>query len=88
MFDKLEDLLHRFEEIMNELSEPTAAGDQKRFTALMKEQAELNPIVEAYKEYKKCKQDIEDSVSLLESESDDDMREMLKEELAGAKKRD
>lgn len=87
MFDRLEDLLHRFEEIMNELSEPTAANDQKRFTALMKEQSELNPIVEAYKEYKQCKQDIEDSLSLLESENDEDMREMLKEELNGAKKR-
>ncbi|MBP9996984.1 MAG: peptide chain release factor 1 [Lachnospiraceae bacterium] len=87
MFDKLDDLLRRFEEIMNELSEPGVANDQKRFTALMKEQAELNPIVEAYKEYKQCKQDEEDSVAMLESESDDDMREMLKEELNAAKKR-
>ena len=87
MFDKLEDLLHRYEEIMNELSEPGVANDQKRFTALMKEQAELTPLVEAYKEYRQCKQDVEDSLSLLESESDEDMREMLKEELNTAKKR-
>ena len=37
MFDKLEDLLHRFEEILNELNEPTVTEDQKRFRALMKE---------------------------------------------------
>lgn len=87
MFDRLEDLLRRFEEIMNELSEPGVANDQNRFKKLMKEQSDLTPIVEAYKEYKGCKQDIEDSLLLLESENDEDMREMLKEELSGAKKR-
>lgn len=87
MFDKLEDLLRKFEEIMNELSEPTVADNQERFRALMKEQSDLTPIVNAYKEYKKCNQDIEDSLAMLEGESDSDMREMLKEELASAKKR-
>ena len=87
MFDKLDDLLHRFEEILNELNEPTVTGDQKRFRALMKEQSDLTPIVEAYKEYKKCKETVEDSLLLLDSESDAEMREMLKEELNDAKKR-
>ena len=87
MFDKLEDLLRKFEEIMNELSEPTVADNQERFRALMKEQSDLTPIVNTYKEYKKCNQDIEDSLAMLETESDSDMREMLKEELSGAKKR-
>ncbi len=87
MFDKLEDLLRKFEEIMNELSEPTVADDQERFRALMREQSDLTPIVNAYKEYKKSKQDIEDSLAMLDEESDEDMREMLKEELAGARKR-
>ena len=87
MFDKLEDLLRKFEEIMNELSEPTVADNQERFRGLMKEQSELTPIVNAYKEYKKCNQDIEDSLVMLDEESDEDMREMLKEELAEAKKR-
>lgn len=87
MFDKLEDLLHRFEEILNELNEPTVAENQTRFRALMKEQSDLTPIVEAYKEYKKCNETVEDSLSLLESENDDEMREMLKEELNDAKKR-
>ena len=87
MFDKLEDLLQRFEEVLNELSEPSVTSDQKRFMALMKEQSDLTPIVEAYKEYKQCKQDIEDSLVLLDEETDEDMREMLKEELATAKDR-
>lgn len=87
MFDRLEDILIRFEEIMGELNEPTVTNNQARFRALMKEQSDLTPLVEAYKEYKKCKQDVEDSLSMLEIESDEDMKEMLKEELNGAKKR-
>ena len=87
MFDRLEDILIRFEEILGELGEPTVTNNQERFRALMKEQSDLTPIVEAYKEYKKSKQDIEDSLALLNEESDEDMREMLKEELNGAKKR-
>jgi peptide chain release factor 1 len=87
MFDKLDDLLRKFEEIMNELSEPTVADNQERFRALMKEQSDLTPIVEAYKEYKKCNQDIEDSLAMLDEESDPEMKEMLKDELANAKKR-
>ena len=87
MFDKLEDLLRKFEEIMNELSEPTVADNQERFRALMKEQSDLTPVVNSYKEYKKCNQDIEDSLAMLDEESDEDMRDMLKDELSEAKKR-
>ena len=87
MFDRLEDLLIRFEEIMSELNEPGVAGNQDRFRKLMKEQSDLTPIVDAYKEYKKAKQDVEDSLAMLEEESDEDMREMLKEELSSSKKR-
>lgn len=87
MFDKLEDLLIRFEEIMGELGEPSVANNQDRFRKLMKEQSDLTPIVNVYKEYKKCGQDVEDSLAMLEEESDGDMREMLKDELNAAKKR-
>lgn len=87
MFDKLEVLLIRFEEIMGELGEPTVTNNQERFRALMKEQSDLTPIVEAYREYKKSRQDIDDSLAMLDGESDEEMREMLKEELNSAKKR-
>ena len=87
MFDKLEDLVHRYEDIMNELQSPGVTDDAVRFRKLMKEQSDLTPIVEAYTEYKKAKQDIDDSLTMLESESDEEMREMLKEELASAKKK-
>ena len=87
MFDKLEDLLIRLEEILSELQEPDVASDPNRFRKLMKEQSELTPIVEAYKEYKPCKQNIEESLELLNEESDEDMRELAKEELNESKAR-
>ena len=85
MFDKLEDLLHHYEELMNTLSEPDVANDPNRFRKLMKEQSDLQPIVEAYKEYKQCKQNIEDSLAILDEESDEEMRELAKEELSDSK---
>ena len=87
MFDKLEDLLIRLEEILSELQEPDVANDPNRFRKLMKEQNELTPIVEAYKEYKACKQAIEDSLEMLNEETEEEMRELAKEELNDAKKR-
>ena len=87
MFDKLDDLLVRFEELLNELGEPGVTDDPAHFQKLMKEQSDLQPIVDAYKEYKKNKETIEDSLSMLESEKDEEMREMLKEELSDARKR-
>ena len=87
MFDKLDDMLIHYEELMLMLGDPDVTQDTKRFTRLMKEQAELAPIVEAYKQYKQAKQDVEDSLALLDEESDEEMREMAKEELNAAKKR-
>ena len=87
MFDKLDDLLIRFEEVLNELGEPDVTSNPDRFQKLMKEQSDLQPIVDTYKEYKKNKETIQDSLSMLEEEKDEEMREMLKEELSDAKKR-
>lgn len=87
MFDRLEDLLIRYEEVMGELQEPDVANDTERFRKLMKEQSDLAPIVEAFKEYKQCRKNVEDSLAMLEEESDEEMRELAKEELNGAKAR-
>lgn len=87
MFDKLENLVLRYEEIMNQLSEPDVADDTNRFRKLMKEQSDLAPIVETFQKYKQAKQDIEDSLALLEEESDEEMRELAKEELNDSRAR-
>lgn len=87
MFDKLEELVDKLDTINNQLSDPDVVGDQKRFRALMKEQSDLTPIVEKYMEYKEAKETIEDSLMMLEEESDEEIREMAKEELNDAKTR-
>ena len=80
MFDKLEDLVMRYEELMNELNSPDVVNDQTRFRKIMKEQNDLAPIVEAYTAYKQAKQNVEDSLAILDMESDEEMRELAKEE--------
>ena len=87
MFDKLDDLLIRFEEVLNELGEPDVTSNPDCFQKLMKEQSDLQPIVDTYKEYKKNKETIQDSLSMLEEEKDEDMREMLKERYRGDPRR-
>lgn len=86
MFDRLDDILIHYEELMQELNNPSVAEDQNRFRKLMKEQADLADLVETYTQYKKAKQTVEDSLALLEEENDEEMREMAKEELSDAKK--
>ena len=69
------------------LTDPDVVSDQNKFRKLMKEQSDLTPIVEKYKEYKDTKQTIDDSLQMLEEESDEELREMAKEELNAAKSR-
>ena len=85
MFDRLDDILIRYQQIMEELNDPDVVNDQKHFRKLMKEQSDLQPLVEKYTEYKNTKQTIDDSLEMLEAEDDEEMKEMLKEELSEAK---
>ena len=86
MFDNLADIEKKYEELMRELADPNVSGDPRRFQKLMKEQSDLTPLVETYREYKKNEQTVTDSLELLDAESDPEMKEMLKEELSDAKK--
>ncbi|WP_313134149.1 peptide chain release factor 1 [Anaerocolumna sp.] len=87
MFDKLEDLLIRYEEIIQELNDPGVINDQNKYRKLMKEQSDLSAIVDKYKEYKSTKEAIDDSLKMLEEEKDEEMRELAKEELNDCKQR-
>ena len=86
MFDRLEDILIRYQQVMEELNDPDIVNDQPRFRKLMKEQNDLAPIVEKYTEYKQEKQNIEESLEILETENDEEMRELAKEEMNESKK--
>ncbi len=87
MFDRLDSIRIRYEELEMEMNDPSVAENQARFRKLMKEHADLTPIVETYRDYCSAKQAVEDSLQLLEEESDEEMRELAKEELADARKR-
>ena len=87
MFDKLEDILARFEAIEEALAQPDVTSDMDRYRSLMKERNTLEPVVEAYLAYKRAKQDAEDALAMLSEESDEEMKELAKEELAEARTR-
>ena len=85
MFDKLDDLVFRYEQLTQEVNSPDVVADMDRFRKLMKEQNDLAPIVETFTAYKEAKQNIEDSLAILDEESDEEMRELAKEELNESK---
>ena len=81
MFDKLEAVESRYEQIAIELSRPETAADGALFTKLMKEHAELNPIVEKYREYKSAKASENEALEILsESGLEKDFKELAEEE--------
>lgn len=85
MFDKLEDLLLRFQEIEDEMMNPSVVNDQNRYKNLRKEHSDLSAIVEKYNEYKATQNSIEESLAMLAEESDEEMRELAKDELNSCK---
>ncbi len=87
MFDKLEAIVERFNEINEQLTKPEVVNDQNKYRKLMKEQSDLEPIVEAFEEYKKCKETIDESLMILDEETDDDIKDLAKEEMNEAKER-
>ncbi|MBI3579484.1 MAG: peptide chain release factor 1, partial [Ignavibacteriales bacterium] len=80
MFDKLEKIVERINEIQQLLSDPAVASDQKKFRDLGKELRMLEPIVKAYQRYKKVQNDFNGSKELLESVSEPEMKAMAQEE--------
>ena len=87
MFDRLEDILTRYREIEKELMDPNVVNDHNKYKNLMKEQSDLSEIVEKYLEYKENKKVIEDSLQMLEEESDEEIRELAREELNESRQR-
>ena len=87
MFEKMESTAMRLREILNELSRPETAEDPQRLQSLMKEQADLTPVVETYESWKRCCRDEEDALEMMEAESDADMKELLREEYKTAREK-
>ena len=87
MFEKMDAVLLHYEEIARELSSPEVVQDMNRYRQLMREQTDLTPVVETYRDYQKANQDVSDALEIIDSESDPEMKEMAREELSEAKER-
>ncbi len=87
MFEQVEDIERKYEELLRMASEPEAASDSKRYMKLMKEQAELAPVVEAFRNYRDNQKSIEDALEIINEESDEEMKALAREELADAKEK-
>jgi peptide chain release factor 1 len=82
VFDKLDEVVKRFERLEEKLADPTIYDRQDEFKAVNEERGQLEDVVVAYKKYKKIKNDLAEAKEILETESDEEMREMAKEEIS------
>ena len=88
MFNKLEAVASRYEQIAAELSQPQTVADTELFTKLMKEHAALSPIVEKYREYVSAQQAEKEALQIIaENGGDKELKELAEEELKEAKAR-
>ena len=82
MFDKLDAVVQRFDELTEKMADPTLYERQDEYKATTEERANIEELVQTYKDYKKIKNDLEGAKELLISETDEEMREMAKEEIS------
>ncbi|HOO70465.1 MAG TPA: peptide chain release factor 1 [Spirochaetota bacterium] len=82
MEDKIKVMARRLSEIENELSRPDIVSDMNRYRDLNRERSQLAPVVRKYEEYLKYARELEESRALLRDERDEEMREMLRGEIA------
>lgn len=81
MFDKLDFILEKYEELSKKVSDPDVIAKQKEWQKLMKEMSDLESIVKEYTAYKKAKEELEEAKEILDMEDDEELREMAREEL-------
>ncbi len=86
MFQKLDQVENRYQELETLLADPKVLGNPKEMQKLGRERAELSQLVETYRAYKKVKEQIQESQELLQ-ESDEEMRELAKAELQTLRER-
>jgi peptide chain release factor 1 len=86
MFDKLEEVQARYEDLNAQLADPELTSDPDRYQKLAKEHAHLEELVDAYEEFKEVEAQIEEN-ELLKQDNDDEIREMAREELEELRQR-
>lgn len=85
MFDRLKDIEKQYEEIQRSMAEPDIVNDTEKYLRLLKEQGELEPVVNCYRKYRAAVDAEKESLELLDSEKDPEMAALAKEELSTAK---
>ena len=80
MFDKLDFILEKYEELSQKVSDPEIINNQPVWQKYVKEMSDMEPIVKKYKEYKKTKNDLNDAKEMLDS-GDEELRELAKMEI-------
>jgi len=81
MFDRLNELETKFAELSDQISDPDIIADNGRWRTLMKEHSDLTPVMDAYREHKRLSESIEEAKNLLNESSDEDLRQLAKDEL-------
>jgi peptide chain release factor 1 len=81
MFSKLDDVEKRYEQVQMMLQRPDIASDQKQYRGLMKELSDLEKVVTLYRDFRKKTQVVEGNKKLLGTETDPEMKDLLKEEI-------
>ena len=87
MTEKLQAAEDRFISVEDSLADPDVMSDTAKYASLMKEYKNLSPIIEKYREYKKCKSDENGAKELLDGSFDPEMRELAAEELKSCRKK-
>ena len=88
MFQKLDAVEKRFEELTEKISDPEVISNQNEWRELMKEHAELEPIVEKYREYKKVQKTYEDAKEMIDDASTDkELKDLAEMEMMDAKEK-
>ncbi|HWO94847.1 MAG TPA: peptide chain release factor 1 [Bacillus sp. (in: firmicutes)] len=82
MFDRLQAVEDRYEKLNEFLSDPEIVNNPSKLREYSKEQADIQETVEAYREYKDIKEQLNDAKAMLDDKLDADMREMVKEEIS------
>ena len=81
MFNKLDEVIKRYDQLTEKLADPSLYDRQAEFKQVSEDRAKMEDIVVTYKEYKQLKDGLADAKEMIKSEKDDEMREMLKEEI-------
>lgn len=87
MFDRLDDIEKRYIDLSDKVNDPEIIADNEKWRQLVKEQSELMPIVDKYKEYISCRDTVNEAKAMLEENLDEDFRSLVKEELTESSQR-